>query len=107
MQTINKVSANAVTAAQRAADRAVTTVTPHIQNMQKQINSTLETTKQMAEKGMAEGIKIGREMERSSTRAHEEYSKRPVVLVADNREIARLVSPMAEKAISNKMTGRK
>ena len=105
-QKIVQTSNQVMKKANDAANQMITTVTPYIAKTQQQIDKTLQATQKLAEQGMAEGIKIGREMERANNRAHEEYAKRPVVLVADEREIARLVDPMAKKAVGDTMRGR-
>lgn len=106
MQTVNNVSAAAMKGINDSTDKIVTTLDPHIQKLGTTIESMTEATKKASESALAEGIKIGREMESAKTQAHDDYKSRPIVLVADGRQIASIVDPIAQKAVGSKLRGR-
>ncbi len=100
MQTVNAKTAQVLA----IASEKIATVTPHIDNLQKQISATIDSTTKMAEKGFAEGVKVGKEMQASSEARHNQVFN--VDLHLDKQKFASAVAGPANRAIGQKIIGR-
>ena len=100
MQTVNAKTAQVLA----KASEKIATVTPHIDNLQRQISATIDSTTKMAEKGFAEGVKIGKEMQASSAAQHNQVFN--VDLHLDKQKFASAVAGPANRAIGQKIIGR-
>ena len=100
MQTVNAKTAQVLA----KASEKIATVTPHIDNLQRQISATIDSTTKMAEKGFAEGVKVGKEMQASSEARHNQVFN--VDLHLDKQKFASAVAGPANRAIGQKIIGR-
>ena len=86
--------------------RKIDAMAPHIADMKRESKKIIDATQRQARQAFADGMDLGREMGAAAVRGHEEL-RRPVVLEADGRELARIMDPVATNAVGKRMTGRK